>query len=139
MKTVIVLKGVQLVVEYDYSPADNSVGWGEEAEVTSVHVANGPDSEEFDILMLIGWDDMRYLETACVKAAKADANDNFIIPDYLEAALDTTPDYLVSGTGARTIEGAAVDEQTMLDAFRKLDEPKRFALIAAAQAMNISK
>lgn len=57
----------------------------------------------------------------------------------LAAALDTTPDYLVSGVGARTIEGAAVDEQTMLDAFRKLDEPKRFALIAAAQAMNISK
>jgi len=78
MKTVIVLKGVQLVVEYDYSPADRSVGWGEEAEVTSVHVANGPDSKEFDILMLIGWDDMRYLEAKCIKDAK---NVDFDAPD----------------------------------------------------------
>lgn len=84
MKTVVVLKGVQLVVEYDYTPADHSVGWGEEAEVTSVHVANGPDGKEFDILMLICWEDMRSLESSCIKAVKADAFDDFVIPDGLD-------------------------------------------------------
>ena len=53
----------------------------------------------------------------------------------LAAALDTTPEYLMSGNGAKTIEDAATDEETLLDAFRLLDESKRFALIAAAQAM----
>jgi transcriptional regulator with XRE-family HTH domain len=57
----------------------------------------------------------------------------------LAAALGTTPEYLVTGDGAQTIESGATDEGAMLDAFRKLDEPRRFALIAAAQAMLLAK
>ena len=53
----------------------------------------------------------------------------------LAAALETTPEYLINGIGSRTIDDADTDEQTLLDAFRGLDEAKRFALIAAAQAM----
>lgn len=57
----------------------------------------------------------------------------------LAAALNTSIEYLTHGVGSKTIEGAASDETAMLDAFRKLDEPKRFALIAAAQAMHMSQ
>lgn len=53
----------------------------------------------------------------------------------LAAALDTTPEYLMTVEGARTLEDAKTDEETLLEAFRSMDESRRFALIAAAQAM----
>jgi len=70
MKTVIVLKGVQLLVDFDFSPADDSVGWGAEAEINSVHVANFDQCDENDIVTLIGGDDRLEIEAACIKHGK---------------------------------------------------------------------
>jgi len=70
MQTIVIMNKVQLLVGYDYMPADDECGQGDCAEVTSVHVANGPEGREFDIQMLLSPAQIIALEAACRKDAK---------------------------------------------------------------------
>jgi transcriptional regulator with XRE-family HTH domain len=57
----------------------------------------------------------------------------------LAAALETTTDYIVNGTGAATISDAETDKDRLVEAFDKLNAAERSAIIAAAQGMLYSK
>ncbi len=53
----------------------------------------------------------------------------------IAAALETTPEFLVTGEGPININDAASDEHSLLSAFSKLDTNAKAAVIAAAKAM----
>jgi hypothetical protein len=67
MKTAVIVKRVQLVVDFDFTPADDSVGWGAEAEINTVHVANFEQCDENNIEPLISAVDRMVIESACIK------------------------------------------------------------------------
>jgi transcriptional regulator with XRE-family HTH domain len=54
------------------------------------------------------------------------------------AALETTPEYLLEGTGPESIRNAASDLDTLVESFNKLSPASRAALIAAAKAMALT-
>ena len=53
----------------------------------------------------------------------------------ISAILGTTPDYILSGKGSPRLKDADSDEGALMDAFGKLNDSSRAALIAAARAM----
>ena len=56
----------------------------------------------------------------------------------IAAALGTTPEYLISGTGPENLRDASSDESDLLAAFAKLTPSGRAALVAAAKAMALT-
>jgi transcriptional regulator with XRE-family HTH domain len=53
----------------------------------------------------------------------------------IAAALETNPEFLVTGEGPANLKDAASDENSLLSAFSKLDTNAKAAVIAAAKAM----
>lgn len=53
----------------------------------------------------------------------------------IAAALETTPEFLVTGEGPINLSESASDEHSLLSAFSKLDTNAKAAVIAAAKAM----
>ena len=57
----------------------------------------------------------------------------------IAAALRTTPEYLIDGTGPEQLSEAATDQETLIETFNKLSKNSRSALIAAAKAMELTQ
>ena len=53
----------------------------------------------------------------------------------IAAALGTTPEYLLDGTGPESLRDASSDLEALVESFNKLSPASRAALIAAAKAM----
>lgn len=53
----------------------------------------------------------------------------------LAATLETTTDYLVKGVGPSDASSAKNDQEMLLDAFNKLGDSERSAIIAVAQSL----
>ena len=56
----------------------------------------------------------------------------------IAAALGTTPEYLLDGTGPESLRDAASDLDALVESFNKLSPASRAALIAAAKAMALT-
>jgi transcriptional regulator with XRE-family HTH domain len=57
----------------------------------------------------------------------------------IAAVLQTTPEYLLDGTGPENIKDATSDQEALIDTFNQLNQNSRAALIAAAKAMAITQ
>ncbi len=57
----------------------------------------------------------------------------------IAAALRTTPEFLLEGTGPSDLSKSASDIDTLVDSFNKLNQNSRAALIAAAKAMELTQ
>ena len=82
---------------------------------------------------------------AKVSQATVSDYENDVTTDYraaqlmrIAAALQTTPEYLLTGSGPEQLKDATSQQDHLLAAFDKLTQDQRAALIAAAKAMSLT-
>ena len=87
MRAELNLRGLMLVVEYDYIPGDDSTGWPDDVDLVSVWQDGIEESPDTDILPIISKTSRQALECMCLEDyAKTQREELADVPDYYREA-----------------------------------------------------
>ena len=87
MRTELSLRGLTLVVEYDYIPGDDSTGWPDGVDLLSVWQEGIEESPDTDILSIISKTSRQEIECKCLESYAQDKREELAdVPNYYREA-----------------------------------------------------
>ena len=87
MRAEIILRGLTLVVEYDYMPGDDSTGWPDDVDLVAVWPESSNETPDNSILPIISKKARQEIECKCLESYAQDKREELAdVPDYYREA-----------------------------------------------------